>query len=242
MLRERWKEIRDAIETDISSGALKPGDRLPTEPELAARFGVGRHSVRRAVEALAIDSKLSVEQGRGTFVEAAPLITYTIGKRTRLRQNLRGQGLDPSGEFLGAERLPAPEAVAAALLLAADADVIKSTRLSKADGAPIAYGALFHDAERFPDIAERRQVLGSVSETYRSYGIDDYLRGETTIYSRRARADEARLLRQHPEQPVLVVRATDVDLGGRPLGHSRVIWSAARVQFTLATPGELPED
>ena len=238
MLRERWKTVRDALEADIVSGALKPGDKLPTEPELAARFDVGRHSVRRAVEALAIDGKLSVEQGRGTFVEEARLITYTIGKRTRLRQNLRGQGLDPSGELLGAERLVAPEKVAAALGLAPGAVVIKSTRLSKADGAPIAYGALFHDADRFPDIFERRSVLGSVSEAYKSYGIDDYLRGETTIYARRARAEEARLLRQHPEQPVLVARATDVDLSGRPIGHSQVTWSAARIQFTLAQPGD----
>src|SRR5690606_41811079 len=81
---QQWQIIRDRIAQDIAAGELAPGARLPTETELCRLFSAGRHSVRRAVSALAIEGKLRVEQGRGTFVEDAPLIDYHIGRRARI--------------------------------------------------------------------------------------------------------------------------------------------------------------
>ena len=117
MPQPTWTTVRDALAEDIENGTLEPGDRLATEPQLVERFGVGRHSVRRAIEALAKEGKLSVEQGRGTFVEAAPLLTYAIGKRTRLRKNLLPQGVDVVGDLLEANRIPAKGRVRKSLWL-----------------------------------------------------------------------------------------------------------------------------
>lgn len=236
MIRDRWREIRAAIEQDIMDGILEPGSRLPTEPELAEFYGAGRHSVRRAVAELAKEGHLSVEQGRGTFVQPRPLLNYTIGQRTRMRRNLGAQGVDVSGQMLGADRLEASARVAARLGIAPGAEVIATRRLSSADGVPVSFGTMYHDASRFPDFPERRQVMGSVTAVYASYGIDDYLRGSTQLHARPARADEARRLHQHPDMPVIVVRAVDVELDGTPLSYSEVIWSAARVKFDVS-PG-----
>ncbi|WP_236626292.1 phosphonate metabolism transcriptional regulator PhnF [Actibacterium mucosum] len=229
-----WTMIRDLLAQEIADGTLEPGDRLPTEPELVARFGAGRHSVRRAVEALAKEGKLSVEQGRGTFVEEAPSLIYSIGKRTRLRRNLLPQGYDVSSVLLGADRVVAPPPVCKALGLSDGAEVVESRRKTIANGIPIAFGSNFHDAQRFPDIVERRDVLGSMTETYKSYGIDDYVRAETSMHARQARAEEAKQLKQHPDMPVIVVRAVDRQLDGQPLASSQVIWSSARVRFTMS--------
>jgi len=59
------------------------------------------------------------------------------------------------------------------------------------------------------------------------------LRAETTLHSRLARPEEAKLLRQHPQTPVIVVRAIDQSLDGTALSFSEVIWSALRVKFTM---------
>ncbi|MEL6240576.1 MAG: phosphonate metabolism transcriptional regulator PhnF [Pseudomonadota bacterium] len=235
MLKDRWRHIRDTIERDIRDGVLQPGDRLPNEAELGAIFGAGRHSIRRAISELAKEGRLSVEQGRGTFVEATPNVTYTIGARTRLHSNLLPQGYDISGALLDTETIPATKQVAEALRLATDTPVIKTTRLNYADGLPISFGSLYHEAQRFTEFSERRKVLGSVTATYKSYGIDDYLRGETAMHCRRAREDEAKLLKQHPDQPVIVIRAIDTDMEGRPISFSKVIWSGTRVKFNVAT-------
>ncbi len=235
MIRDRWRDIRAALEQDIMDGVLEPGARLPTEAELVKLYDAGRHSIRRAVAELAKEGHLSVEQGRGTFVQPRPMLEYTIGPRTRMRRNMTSQGVDVSGEMLGVDRLEASPRVARRLGLAPGVEVIATRRLSLADGVPVSFGTIYHDAARFPAFPERRQTLGSVSAVYASYGIKDYLRGSTRMYARPARLDEARQLRQHPDMPVIVVRAVDTELDGTPLSYSEVIWSAARVKFNIST-------
>lgn len=233
MTRDRWREIRAQIEEDIMDGVLEPGAKLPTEPEMIAAYGSGRHSVRRAVAELAREGFLSVEQGRGTFVQPRPILEYDIGTRTRLSENLLSQGVDVSGEQLGAERLPATARVADRLKIAIGAEVIATRRMTLADGVPVSFGALYHDAMRFPDFPERREVMGSVSSVYASYGVSDYLRGTTQMQARPARTVEAQRLKQHPDMPVIIIRAVDTLLDGTPIAFSQVTWSAARVKFNI---------
>lgn len=237
MTRERWREIRALIEQDIMDGLMEPGAQLPTEAELVKLYDAGRHSVRRAVADLAKTGHLSVEQGRGTFVQPRPMINYAIGRRTRLRQNLNPQGIDIISEEIGVDRIIAEGRVARLLRLADGAVVSATRRRNLADGVPVSVGTLFHDVTRFPDFAERRGVMGSTTAVYKSYGVNDYVRGETSIHARPARGDEARLLHQHPDMPVLEVRAVDTAMDGDPIAHSMVIWSAARVKFSI-NPGE----
>lgn len=230
-----WTFVRDAIAQDIVAGHLAPGDRMPTEPELVSRYGVGRHSVRRAIAALAKQGQLSVEQGRGTFVSAPKILHYELGKRTRLRQNLGSQITDISRELLEAEVIAGPDPVCRALGLDLGARVYHSRRLTSADGLPIAFGSIYHSVDRFPGFQERRSVFGSVTETYRSYGIEDYIRAETTLYSRQARPDEARMLRQHPDLSVTIIRAVDALPDGQPISCSEIIWAASRVRFSVVS-------
>jgi GntR family phosphonate transport system transcriptional regulator len=238
MGRDNWQIIRDRLSADISAGHLKPGAQLPTESQLCQSFQAGRHSVRRAVAALAVEGKLRVEQGRGTFVQAAPLINYHIGRRTRFRQNLLEQGVSPAGEHLSDAVVPAPAAVAAALGLVEGEAVHRLLRRGLADRVPISLGLSWHAADRFPDLAVRRLAGESVTDIYRSHGIADYFRRRTSIFARRPSLEEAGLLMQHPDQPVLVLQKTDVDGSGQPIGYSEAVWAADRVQFTFDNPAE----
>ncbi|MEO0699299.1 MAG: phosphonate metabolism transcriptional regulator PhnF [Pseudomonadota bacterium] len=233
MKQVTWTVICNEIKADIRAGRLSAGDQLPTETQLATRFESGRHSVRRALEALAREGKISIEQGRGTFVADTPRLTYQIGKRTRLRRNLIPQGVDVTSELISAARIKAPDNVAQALLLNARAPVIENQRITLANDLPVAFGASYHCAERFSDFAERRDVLGSTTEAYRSFGIADYIRLQTSIHARPAKPEEAKTLKQHADVPVLVVTAVDATPDETPISFSRVIWSAARVTFTM---------
>jgi len=62
-------EVFSQLQQQISSGKLKKGDKLPSEPELMTQFGVGRSSVREAIRMLANTGLVRVQQGIGTFVE-----------------------------------------------------------------------------------------------------------------------------------------------------------------------------
>lgn len=235
MGRESWRRIRDGLAAKIDSGTLPLGSQLPTESALCAQFETGRHSVRRAVQSLAVEGKLRVVQGRGTFVESGPLIQYAIGRRTRFRQNLLDQGLTPSGEHLAAETQPAPDHVALALGLASGAMVHRLLRRGLADGVPVSLGLSWHPADAFPGFIEQRMSGLSVTQVYAAQGIADYFRKRTEIFARRPEGEESRLLAQHPDQPVLVVVKTDVTPDGRVIGYSEAVWSADRVRFTIDT-------
>jgi len=63
-----YQEIVDQIQQQILSGALKPGDQIPAERDLADRFGVSRTAVREAIKSLTEKGLIEVYVGRGTFV------------------------------------------------------------------------------------------------------------------------------------------------------------------------------
>jgi len=235
MARDSWKQIRDAISDRIARGDWAPGTRLPTETELGREFGAGRHSVRRALQALSVEGKLRVVQGSGTYVQAAPLIDYHVSRRTRFRQNLLDQGLTPAGEHIADETLPASPDIAEALGLPPGAPVHMLLRRGLADGLPISLGRSWHPADLFPDLIARRAAGVSVTDIYRDAGIADYFRKRTTIHTRRAEAEEATLLMQHPDQPVLVVTKIDVTAEGRVIGYAQAVWAGDRVQFSFDT-------
>ena len=73
-------EAIEKIKSMILSGHLKPGDRLPKEPDLAAELGLSRNSLREAVKALSLLNVLDVRQGDGTYVSSleSPLLLEAL--------------------------------------------------------------------------------------------------------------------------------------------------------------------
>lgn len=60
--------VVDCITNEIISGDLRPGDRIPTEPELSQKYGVGRNSVREAIKQLQAFGILYIKRADGTYV------------------------------------------------------------------------------------------------------------------------------------------------------------------------------
>jgi GntR family transcriptional repressor for pyruvate dehydrogenase complex len=63
-----YEQIIEQIQGRIMEGKVRPGDKLPSERELAEQFGVSRTAVREAVKAMREKGLLEVQPGRGTFV------------------------------------------------------------------------------------------------------------------------------------------------------------------------------
>jgi GntR family transcriptional regulator, transcriptional repressor for pyruvate dehydrogenase complex len=84
----RYEQVAEQIQNLIAQGTLKPGDRLPSERDLAARFGVARSSIRDAVRTLEVMGILEPRQGAGTVVRdlssdslVVPLASVLVRKR-----------------------------------------------------------------------------------------------------------------------------------------------------------------
>ncbi len=77
--QQRYQRIAARLAADIRAGRLAPGDRLPSERELARRLEVGRASVREAIGALVLRGALETRPGSGSFVAAEALELLSPG-------------------------------------------------------------------------------------------------------------------------------------------------------------------
>lgn len=227
-----WHQVATTLAEGIDAGTWKPGERLPTEPELMARFGVSRFTVRQAIASLERRGLVRAEQGRGTFVHREMLI-YPISSRTRFSRNLIERGFDPGREGLLEEVIPASGEVAEALAIAPGDPVAHRRGIGTADGVPIEIASVWLPARRFPDFLRILAGNATYTATFATFGISDYLRLWTRIGTRLPTEEEARVLRQSEESPVLVMTRVDADPDGRPILYGRAAWSGERVVFDL---------
>ena len=227
-----WRQIADALRRDIQGEVLRPGQRLPTEIELAARFGVNRHTVRQAVANLADEGLLSVEQGRGTFVPER-LFDYPVGKRTRFSANIRKSAGSPQHELLDTGLEPASREAAAALGLRSGDSLVVARILDKVSGRPVSIGLHHFSARRFPRMIEVFAETASVTEALRRLGVEDYTRQETRITARPATIEESTLLRLPRGRSLLITEAINVDAEGKRLEYGISRFAADRVQLVF---------
>ena len=97
-----WQAIAAALRADIAEGRYQTGDKLPTEAQLATRFGVNRHTVRHGISRLVGEGLVRTRRGAGVFVAARPT-EYPIGARVRFHENLLAAGRRPEKRILDVE-------------------------------------------------------------------------------------------------------------------------------------------
>jgi len=227
-----WRQIEQILAAEIAAKGFGEDGRLPSEGELARRFDVNRHTVRRAMLGLAALGLVSVEQGRGTFVQPGA-IDYTIGKRTRFTENLKRHQHAAAGKLLASSRVKADPTVAKALGLRAGALVYRLETLHESDGVPLTYARSWYPAARFADLPVVMERVDSTSKALAEYGVTDYLRKWSRIGSVLPEAEVARRLNINRQQPVLWVENVDVDLDGVPIKYGVTHFAADRVQLMV---------
>ena len=229
-----WNQIEQVLTEEIEAGLLRAGERLATEPQLAERFGVNRHTVRRAVAQLAERGLVKVEQGRGSFV-AEHVLDYLIGRRTRFTDLVNRQNRNPGGGFLFAAQVEAEGTVAEALKVAPGTALHHLETLGALDDRPISVGTHFFPAQRFPDLVEIYQREGSITRTLTHFGCGDYERRITRVTARMPDASDAELLRQARNRPVLVTESVNVDAAEVPVEYGIARFAADRFQIVFET-------
>lgn len=227
-----WRQIETILRGEIAEGQLASGAQLPTEPQLAERFGVNRHTVRRALLVMAQAGLLSIEQGRGTFVRDQ-VIDYPIGTRTRFSEIVASQSLEPSGEMIASDTLSAPKEIAEPLKIETGAVVIRLDVLLLSDAVPICLASNWFPARRFPDIIEAYRTTGSISGAFARYGLDNYQRLQTSLIARIPSRRDADTLRQPPNRPVLVAESINGDEAKEPVQFAQSRFAGDRVRVRL---------
>ena len=142
-------QLREILEGLLT--VLPPGSALPSERELAERYGVARMTVRGELDRLAGDGLAYRVQGRGTFV-AEPRVAQAKAL-TSFTEDMRARGLEPSSRLLAREEHPAGGRMARRLELRPSAPLVRVDRLRLADAEPLAVEQVTLPLERFPEAA-----------------------------------------------------------------------------------------
>lgn len=216
------------------AGWPDPARRFHTEADIAARFAVSRHTVRRAFADLVRAGLLARSRGAGSHVQQ-PRIAETIDSRMDVRGDWRALGVEMEVRVLEFARQPAPPSIAAELGVAVDTPVRTIRRVRLVAGVPVAL-----DERHLPlDVAARagltrKSAATSIIEVLRRAGLT--ASAEWRVDAVRPDAAAQTILQVGADVPLLVRRMRYQDTGGRCILTGRSIHRGDLMSFVVRLP------
>lgn len=229
----RYLWVYNAVKRQIEDHKYSPGDRLPAEPELEKQYNVSRTTIRKALELLASQGFIHIQQGSGTRVLDFRT-TQKLQFVTSFSETLRERGFDVTQRVLSIETVRPSPSIAEILSLPDSREVVKLSRITLVSGVPIAImtNYLFPEmVPNFPDKARDMKSLYELLETEYNIFID-----AATDYISAAAADgeAASLLNIQPGEPLLVVRRISYRRG-QPIEYAVLRIIAEKYEYSMHT-------
>lgn len=209
MSRPAHISIRDDLRARIDAGEWGPGERLPSETELAARYGVARMTIRQAVGALATEGNVVRRQGLGTFAADRP--TRSAELLLSFTEEMRGQGREVQTRLINAAVEQPPAAARTALLLGQSAAAVTVRRVRLVDGCPVVVQNSWLPCSRFAGLDGDPLLDGSLYAMLETrYGVR-IVRAKQAVTAATAGEADASALDLKPDEPVLRIARTTYD-------------------------------
>lgn len=212
-----YQQIKALITQRLIAGEWAPGVAIPSEMDLAARFGVSQGTVRKAIDELAAENILNRRQGKGTFVA-----THNEDK-VKLRF-LRLVAADGSKELLDnqlltCERSKAAANVARMLDIRTGSAVISVNRLLVFSGKPLILDRIVLPAAPFKGVtADKINAFnGSMYRMYETQLGIRMVRAEERLTAVGADAEVASILGLRLGTPLLSIERVSYTYGDKPM-------------------------
>ncbi len=217
--------LADRVAAAVAHGQLRPGEALPPERALAARLGLSRTTVRKAVEELAGRGLVISRHGSGTYV--APRIDQPLARLSSFSEDVRARGQEPGEIWIERTiRLPSPEEMMA-LGLGRGERVASLVRVRQADGEPLAIERAMVPASRLPD---PQSVSTSLYAVLRARGVAP-VRALQRLRAAAASEADARKLGIAPGSPVMAIVRHGFLGDGVPVEFTRSTCRGDRYDF-----------
>ena len=219
-----YRKITQLIVQDMQAGVWKPGEMIPSEFELADRFGVSQGTVRKAIDDLAAENLLTRRQGKGTFVA-------THAEQTTRYRFLRlaaddGSGRDLQRRLLHCRRMRAGADIAGPLELKSGDPVVFVRRLLLAESRPVVLDDIWLPGRLFKDLTAERLAAyeGPMYALFEAaFGVQ-MIRAEEKIRAVAATPESAALLAVTVGSPLLSVERRSLTYGERPVELRRGLY------------------
>jgi GntR family transcriptional regulator len=229
-----YQQIKALILQSLQAGEWKPGDLIPSEVELAARFKVSQGTVRKAIDELAADNLLLRRQGKGTFVatHAEQHIQYRFLRLHPDEGTVESVG-PATRDILGCRRVRVNAEVAAALQLRSGDPVVQVSRVLSFQGTPTILEDLWLPGTAFRGLTLETLVahagpMYALFET--QFGVR-MVRAEERIKAVAASATAAERLQVAPGTPLLSVERLAYTYNGVPMELRRGLYRTDRHHY-----------
>ena len=224
-----YQQIKALIMRSLQRAEWRPGEAIPSEIDLAARFKVSQGTVRKAIDELAAENLLVRRQGRGTFVatHAEEQVQFRF-----LRLTPDGAGAGAGGmtrRLIDCKRQRAPADVARALRLGASDPVIRARRVLSFRDTPVVLDDIWLPSSLFKGLTAERLAAhqGPMYGLFEAeFGVR-MIRAEEKIRAVAADAASAALLALPVGAPVLSVERLALTYDDRPVELRRGLYSTA---------------
>jgi len=226
-----YRQIKALILQSLDRGEWKPGEAIPSELDLAARFKVSQGTVRKAIDELAADNILLRRQGKGTFV-ATHHEDRVRFRFLRLAPD-DGQHDRSRSRFLECRRLRAPAEVAKALELRAGDSVVLVRRVLSFGEVPTVIDEIWLPGSLFKGLTAERlaEYKGPMYGLFESeFGVR-MIRADEKIRAVAAGEPEAELLGVAAGTPLLQVERISFTYGDRPVEMRRGLYLTSRYHY-----------
>ena len=220
-----YQQIKALITRSLQSGEWKPGEAIPSEIELAARFKVSQGTVRKAIDALADENLVVRRQGKGTFVatHAEEKIQYRF---LRLTPD-SGEAGGTERRFIDCRRMRAPADIARALELKAGDTAVQVRRLLHFQGRPVVLDDIWLPGHLFKGLTAERlsEYQGPMYGLFETeFGVR-MIRAEEQLRAVAADAAAAELLELQVGAPLLSVERLSRTYGDKPVELRRGLYN-----------------
>jgi GntR family transcriptional regulator len=151
-----YQQIKALITQSLQSGEWKPGELIPSEVELAARFKVSQGTVRKAIDELAAENLVVRRQGKGTFVSTH----HEERAHFRFLRLVPDEGVPhhPDSRILEVKRMRAPAEVARLLELKSGDAVVYIKRVMAFEKEPTILEELWLPGQAFKGLTAERLI------------------------------------------------------------------------------------
>lgn len=232
MKKSKYLAIYEWLSDQIRERKFLPGDRIPNEMELAAKFGVHRMTVRQAINKLVGDHIIVRKRNKGTFLlaERSPVLTRTLDNVPTYHDDIVRAGLTPGYKTLAARTIPGDAQVSSQLGLAEGEPVTYVHRLIYASEVPIAIEKAYVPESLFPGLAELNldSVLYNIMLT--RYNLaPTYSRHEISVLM--PSEEERRLLKIKDGTPCMLVESLVFDQNGAAIEFSFSLHRGDKYRF-----------
>lgn len=197
-----YQQIKDHVVRKIAEGSWQPGDRVPSEQDMVAQFGMSRMTVNRALRELAEQGSIRRVAGVGSFVaEEKP--QSTLLQIANVADEIRARGHDHRCTVLSLARESATMEIAAALGLRTGESVFHSMCVHYEDQVPVQLEDRFVNPSAAPDFMAQDFTRQPPAEyLLRNVPLDEI---EHVVDAILPTAEQARLLAMDPHQPCLML-------------------------------------